>query len=301
MLERTRCPISEKEAPVIFERPFNQTEIENLVPVNLRETVLDKTFKIRYSRDYDFYFQSWVLEEEELKQLYHTSKECDFKQNIANQKLHSFAHQTEEILVFRQLCQAKTPRVLDFGCSWGKWSSMALAHGCQVFGYDVDITAQEFCSKRGIQMLQWEELQNYDYDFINCDQVFEHVANPLQLIHHLSQYLSPKGFIKISTPQDKVLPNFLKKIELTRVDHDLNATTLDALYPLIHINLFSRKGLIKLGEKAYLKPYKLPLAKWLGAGQLWNLPRQINRNLRTPFKRWQGTDNYLWFTKTNLS
>lgn len=293
MKERTKCPISNKNSYPIFERSFSHPEIKKLVPKAIQELVHDKAFKICYCDESDLYFQTWILEESELNLLYKTSQDQIFTEEISNQKLHSFSHQTEEILVFRQLCKEKIPKVLDFGCSWGKWGSMALAHGCDVYGFDVDVTAREFCSKRGIKMINWDEIKETRFDFINCDQVLEHVADPLELVLNLSKSLKTKGFLKISTPQDKRLLNFLRKASYQ--DGELNASNLDALYPLIHVNLFTRKSLVNLGRKANLIPHALPLLKWIGAGQLWNIPRQLNRNLRTPFKRWRGSDTYVWF------
>jgi 2-polyprenyl-3-methyl-5-hydroxy-6-metoxy-1,4-benzoquinol methylase len=295
MLKRTKCPISNLEATPIFERSYAST-IKELIPTNLYEPLSDKVYQIQYCKESGLYFQTWILEDSELHHLYHTaSTDHFFNKEIANQKLHSFAHQTEEILVFRQLCLEKIPKVLDFGCSWGKWGSMALAHGCEVYGFDVDATAIEFCSKRGIKMLSLEEIKKMKFDFINCDQVLEHVANPLELTRSLAGALKNQGFLKISTPQDYHLPSLLIKMEKTQDNNYLDGKTLDALYPLIHVNLFSRKCLENLANRVNLKPVKLPLMKWLGAGQLWNIPRQLNRNLRTPFKRWLGKDTYLWF------
>ena len=67
--------------------------------------------------------------------------------------------------------------------------------------------------------------------------------------------------------------------------------------PLEHVNLFSARALKLLGHKAGLRHYRLPLLKCLGAAQLWNMPRQFNRNLIVPFKNWRGTGTYRWFQK----
>ena len=77
----------------------------------------------------------------------------------------------------------------------------------------------------------------------------------------------------------------------------LAAETIDSLYPLEHVNLFNHASLRLLGERVGLRPVRLPFFKWMGAGQLWNLPRQFNRNLTTPWKRWRGRGPYVWLEK----
>jgi hypothetical protein len=64
-----------------------------------------------------------------------------------------------------------------------------------------------------------------------------------------------------------------------------------------HVNLFNPVSLRSLGERAGLRGVRLPFFKWMGAGQLWNLPRQFNRNLILPFKRRFGFQTHQWFVK----
>src|SRR6185369_17118136 len=108
-----------------------------------------------------------------------------FREEIRRQKLHWFAHMTEEILVMRQILGARTPVVLDFGCNWGKWASMALAHGCEVYGVDVNRDASAFCAARGIRMISREQMREVRFDFINVDQVLEHLSDPLGVAREL--------------------------------------------------------------------------------------------------------------------
>ncbi len=301
MIQRLTSPITGETAPVIYSRPYRLAELQRMIARgNLPALVAGKDYEIRHCPSSGLFFQTWVMEEGELGHWYSSPAGSEgFRNEIAQQKLHWFAHMTEEILVFRQLCPERFPAVLDFGCNWGKWASMALAHGCDVSAVEVNPAAAAFCSGRGIQILGFDQLQSRRFDFINVDQVMEHLSEPLAVAQKLAGCLKPGGFLKMSTPDNPRLPRTLISSQRTGDHRVLDAKTLDSLAPLEHVNLFHRAALEALGERAGLRAVRLPLVRWLGAGQLWNIPRQLNRNLVTPFKRWLGRGTYVWFQKAN--
>ena len=299
MIQRLTCPITGQPARVIFARPYQLPEFRPMVSRGkLAVLASDKQYEVRHCATSGLYFQTWAMEHHELADWYSQpgGGEC-FEGEIAQQKLHWFAHMTEEILVFRQLCPEKIPVVLDFGCNWGKWASMALAHGCDVHAVEVNRAAAAFCAGRGIKIVDFEKLEGLRFDFINVDQVMEHLTAPRPVAQRLASCLKRGGFLKMNTPDNPRLPRILAAAQRTGDNRVLDPRTLDSLAPLEHVNLFSRASLETLGEKAGLRLVRLPLIKWLGAGQLWNVPRQLNRNLVTPFKRWLGRGTYLWFQR----
>ena len=299
MIQRRHCPITGYPAEVIFSRSYQHPVLRQIADrAGLADAVADKPYEIRYCVESDFYFQAWVMSTDELGSWYSPPADPSFfMAEIGKQKLHWFAHQTEEILVLRQLCPAQVPVVLDFGCNWGKWASMALAHGCEVYGVDVNRAAAEFCSSRGIKMISFEEMRGLQFDFINVDQVLEHLSEPLLVARHLAACVKIGGFLKFSTPNNPKLPQQLRAAQQSGDDSVLDVRTLDSLLPLEHVNLFHDRSLKILARQIGLQPYRLPFFKWLGAGQLWNVPRQLNRNLVVPFKRWRGNTTYQWFQK----
>ncbi len=266
---------------------------------NLAAQLADKDYEIRHCAASDLYFQTWVMEEHELAGWYSPPAGDDFfAGEIAKQELHWFAHMTEEILVMRQMCHQPRPAVLDFGCNWGKWASMALAHGCDVYAVEVNRAAADFCARRGIKIVGMDQLKELRFDFINVDQVVEHLSEPRPIVEKLAGCLKPGGFLKLGTPDNPRLPCLLTAAQRTGDNRVLNSRTLDSLAPLEHVNLFNHASLRLLGERVGLCEVRLPFFKWMGAGQLWNLPRQFNRNLMVPFKRWMQKGAYLWFTKS---
>ena len=284
---------------MLFSRPYASAEFQAFrFADGLAAALEGKNYEIRHCSGCDLCFQTWVMEAKELALWYSPALGQEFFQKeIARQKLHWFAHLIEEILIFRQLSPAAVPVVLDFGCNWGKWASAALALGCEVYGVDVNRAAAEFCASRGIKMLSLPQAARLRFDFINVDQVAEHLSDPLAVICQLADALKPGGFLKLSTPGNPRMRRDLARAQVDGNNAILNPRRLDPLMPLEHVNLFSARALKLLGHKAGLRHYRLPLLKCLGAAQLWNMPRQFNRNLIVPFKNWRGTGTYRWFQK----
>lgn len=299
MIQRLKCPLSGANAEVVFARPYSLPEMRAYTErCGLTAQLADKPFEIRHCAASGLHFQTWVMDDSELAGLYSPpAAEKFFREQIGKQKLHWFAHMTEEILVMRQLVTANPAVVLDFGCNWGKWASMALAHGCDTYGLDVNRDAAAFCAARGIKMLAQDQLGVNRFDFINVDQVMEHLTDPLAVARTLAAALKPGGFIKLGTPDNPRLPQQLRAAQTNGNNSILDANQIDSLYPLEHVNLFNHASLRLLGERVGLREAKLPFFKWLGAGQLWNIPRQLNRNLTTPWKRMMGRGPYIWLQK----
>ena len=303
MIQRLDCPICRRRAEPIFSRPYSHEDLQTFVKAFTRKEILaDKPFEVRLCAACDLCFQTWVMARDELDGWYSrpTSAEA-FRREIAEQRLHWFAHMTEEILVIRQLVREKRPRVLDFGCNWGKWASMALAHGCDVYGVEVNRDAAGFCASRGINIIGFDKLAAHHFDFVNVDQVAEHLADPLATIQSLASRLRAGGFLKLSTPGNPRLPRALREAQATGDNSVLTTRTLDSLAPLSHVNLFTAHSLQRLGSDAGLESFRPPFFAWLGAGQLWNLPRQFNHNLVVPWKRWLKRGTHQWFRKPEVN
>ncbi|HKS36310.1 MAG TPA: class I SAM-dependent methyltransferase, partial [Verrucomicrobiae bacterium] len=204
MIRRIACPVSGAPAEVIFSRPYSLSEMRGYAErCGLTTQLADKSFEVRHCVASGLHFQTWVMDDSELAALYSPPADTKFfMDQIGSQKLHWFAHMTEEILVMRQMVSAKWPVVLDFGCNWGKWASMALAHGCEVYGVDVNRDAARFCAARGIKMISHNEVGEARFDFINVDQVMEHLTDPLGVARSLAAALKPGGFMKLGTPDN---------------------------------------------------------------------------------------------------
>ena len=300
MIQRINCPITGQASEVIFSRPYSLPEFQPMMCGDVAQMLAGKSYEIRRSPASNLYFQTWVMESHELARWYSPSTSDDFfLGEIAKQKIYWFAHMTEEILVMRQMIPTPRPVVLDFGCNWGKWASMALAHGCDVYAVEINRAASDFCAGRGIKLVSLEALAGLRFDFINVDQVMEHLTDPLGIAQLLAAAIKPGGFMKLGTPDNPKLPHLLRAAQSSGNNSILDSKKLDSLAPLNHVNLFNNDSLRQLGDRVGLRAVRLPFFKWMGAGQLWNIPRQFNRNFNTPWKRWRMRGPYVWLQKSS--
>lgn len=298
LLARRACPICGQEAPAVLSMPYDAPRFEELLNRSpALALVKDRVYELRECRVCDLLFQTWTIVGEDAQLIYTTDRPADNPAPPERQPLHALAHCAEEVLVLRQVFAARTPRVLDYGCGWGKFASMALAFGCEVYGFEINTGFAQRCAARGIAMLAAEEIGEHRFDFINIDQVLEHVAEPRQTVQMLADSLAPGGIIKISVPGS---PHLRKIIARSQGDATqvIRKECIKPLFPLIHVNLFSPRALRALGFSVGLSLFRPPFWAWLGAGQMWNLPRQLNRNLVVPFKRHFLRGTYLWLQKT---
>lgn len=142
-------------------------------------------------------------------------------------------------------------RILDFGMGWGRWCRMAKGFGCQVFGTELSEARINYARSQGIEVISWNKIPLNRYDFINAEQVFEHLPEPLETLKHLSLGLSEGGLIKISVPDGKNVLQLLRKADWTATKN--SAGSLNAVAPLEHINCFRHETLVSLARHAGLK------------------------------------------------
>lgn len=153
-------------------------------------------------------------------------------------------------------------KFLDFGTGWGNWSKLAQGLNCDVYGVELSQTKAEHARTLGIKMIDWDDIQNYKFDFINTEQVFEHLADPLKTLCRLKRGLKPTGIIKISVPNgeyiklamntwDWAVERFLLPVVESR-------SSLLPVAPLQHINCFSHDSLVKMARGAGLDPISIP-------------------------------------------
>jgi SAM-dependent methyltransferase len=180
----------------------------------------------------------------------------------------------------------------------GTWALMAKAFGADVTGFDIDPRSLLFARANNIAFSEVDALEDGSFDFLNADQVFEHLCNPLEVLKSLVRKVAPGGFVKISTPHSKGIKSKLKGLECGAYQ-DLRAFegAFDEISPLIHINLFSARSLKALGRAAGLKPFTVPLGLSYGAMVGFHTLRQISRNLYYPWKRHRARKCWQYFEK----
>jgi SAM-dependent methyltransferase len=148
-----------------------------------------------------------------------------------------------------------TFRTLDYGMGWGLWACIAKFLGCDSWGFDLSAARREFAARKGIRVLREDTIPDSAFDFINTEQVFEHVVDPAGLAARLARGLAPGGILKISVPSAEALATQDIGRHLERVD----VVGIMPIHPLEHVNGFRRASLERLGVQSGLVPVRPPL------------------------------------------
>lgn len=143
----------------------------------------------------------------------------------------------------------------DFGMGWSNWSSLVRSFGVKSHGSELSKVRINHAKKIGINVIDWEDLPNFEFDFINTDQVFEHIPEPKHTLEHLAKSLKKGGLIRISVPDGT---NIIEQLKIMDWDAPKgHKNSLNTIAPLEHINCFNTKSIITMAESVGLKWYDL--------------------------------------------
>lgn len=143
-------------------------------------------------------------------------------------------------------------RLLDVGCSSGRFLWLAKQNGWSVYGVELNKDTAQIAKDNGIEVFVGE-LSSADYplssfDAIHVGDVIEHVQDPAKLLTQASALLDPDGVIALVTPNhDAVFPM------LTYWLYRLFRIPWSHSTPPYHLSQFSEESLGKLLEKLNLK------------------------------------------------
>jgi 2-polyprenyl-3-methyl-5-hydroxy-6-metoxy-1,4-benzoquinol methylase len=192
----------------------------------------------------------------------------------------------EEVLLALQLVGRRPSEVamLDFGMGWGRWVRMATAFGCRAEGTELADPQIEFARSQGVRVVELDALEAGTYDFVNCEQIFEHLVEPRATLIALSRALAPGGWVKINVPEGRDIERRLQNPDFSAPRR--TASSLVAIAPLEHLNCFNRKALETLGERAGLQRAFPPLgAVYAATIGMWPPQRFARGLVRPPLRR----------------
>jgi hypothetical protein len=172
--------------------------------------------------------------------------------------------------------------MLDFGMGWGEWASMARAYGCDVYGSELSVERLRHAHSIGIPTLDWREIAQRRFHYINTEQVFEHLLDPLHTLRHLAGSLAPRGVIKISVPDSRTA---LRALSRNPSFGALSAAYRVPVQPLEHVNCFEFHTLARLAAQVGLKPLRPSIRLIYNASAGWLSLRRAARLLARPIYR----------------
>jgi len=208
-----------------------------------------------------------------------------FKSHLEKDNLSNFSYCAQEVMMVIAFFN-RTPSQLkffDYGMGWGKWCYMAKAFGCDSYGIELSKTRIEYAQSQGIKVITWKEIPNHSFDFINTEQVFEHIPEPLKTLRYLKKSLKHNGLIKISVPNGKDIKRRLRIGDWMAAKYSKNS--LNPVSPLEHINCFRQASIVRMADIVELELVKIPIPLQLANTTNWNGVKQIIKNLARPIYR----------------
>ncbi len=248
---RNACPLCHREqGDVWYKCAFNdegmQTFLQSYYEGRVDTKILDGNFIILRCKACQFLWQKEILTDDGMEQLYEywiDIKESQEKRKNSMLTLQYAKHCARLLRLFKN---PHATHILDVGMGFGEWCSMAQAFGFNVHGVEISETRLTQAKKRGIQCSTPEHIPNKEWDFIELEQVLEHVENPQELIEKLVRSLKKGGYIHIGVPSaTHAIHTPLSKDDVLRKG---------PFQPLEHINSFSYHALTSLLARYHCIP-----------------------------------------------
>jgi 2-polyprenyl-3-methyl-5-hydroxy-6-metoxy-1,4-benzoquinol methylase len=208
-----------------------------------------------------------------------------FSQRQKEDDLAYYAHYAQEIMQIISYLRKEPSalRFLDFGMGWGKWALMAKAFGCDSYGTELSLERTDYAKANGIKVITWDEIPRQRFDFINTEQVFEHIPEPLQTLRHLKTALKTNGILKVSVPTANDIRRRLKVMDWQIPKGAKNS--LNPVAPLEHINCFRRGSLLKMASEAEMEEVLIPVMVQYSHTTDWSGPKKVVKNILRPIYR----------------
>ncbi len=259
-LQREACPLcqsgqSHTLCDLDYDEPKLKAFIEHFYQGRIGETtLLGGRYRVVKCGRCGFVYQDPILGDKGMQLLYHDwvdqERSLQKKKNAPAKLYQQYAGQITTLSRLFDKPPAQT-RVLDFGMGWGYWCRMAQAHGYDVSGYELSFERCKHARQMGLRVIDNLAQSENQFDFIYANQLFEHLAEPVQVLSELCRCLKDDGIVYLRVPDGRGVDSRLQR-------HGWSPG-LDAIHPLEHINCFTRKTLIDLAASSGLHPFNPPL------------------------------------------
>jgi 2-polyprenyl-3-methyl-5-hydroxy-6-metoxy-1,4-benzoquinol methylase len=191
--------------------------------------------------------------------------------------------------------------VLDFGMGWGLWARIARQLGCASYGQELAEERVAYAKDHGIVPIAAEDLGTPMFDFINTEQVMEHVRDLALTAALLAASLRPGGILKVSVPNAARAMGVVAALRSGRCRGTLDELML--VHPLEHVNSFNRRALIRLAEKlgfnivrpGFVKRYAF--LKRRGSIALADRKKMLKELVRPVYQHHNSRNLYVWMRK----
>ena len=294
-LRREECPACAADNfKPIYQMPYDQPPIKDyLIDFYSRQGIVEfeylvgATYALCKCAVCGMIFQRYIPNDDLMKRLYDhwIDPSKAFRQHQQQADLGYYSYFIQEIMQIIAYFQ-KNPSALsflDFGMGWGKWAQMVKAFGCDSVGIELSTERIENAKLNGIKVITLNEINEQRFDFINTEQVFEHIPEPLQTLRHLKTALKTDGILKISVPTANDINRRLNTMDWKAQKGTRNS--LNHVAPLEHINYFTRSSLVMMASKAGMEEVFIPLKIQYRYSTDWGGFFKIAKNIFRPIYR----------------
>ena len=144
---------------------------------------------------------------EELSVMYTSSKAIDSSKRLTEPSYRMLYEMGLLKRMIRQRPDGGKPRLLDYGAGFGMWARAAVSAGFDVVAFEpslerVDSLGIEF-AYRCVNNI--EHLEGEKFDAINCEQVLEHVGDPVAVLETFRRLSGLSAAIRIAVPNTSIL------------------------------------------------------------------------------------------------
>jgi 2-polyprenyl-3-methyl-5-hydroxy-6-metoxy-1,4-benzoquinol methylase len=259
-LQRETCPLCQSaQALTLCDLAYDEAKLESFIEHfyqgRINTTRLQRgRFRVVKCDHCGLLYQDPILDEDGMQLLYRDwvdqERSLQKKTNATAKLYRQYAGQIQTLSKLFDKPPAQT-RILDFGMGWGYWCRMAQAYGYDVSGFEMSLQRCKHAREMGLRVIDKLPQSEDHFDFIYANQVFEHLADPVQVLRELCLCLKSNGVIYLRVPDGRGVERRLLRRGWS--------PELDAIHPLEHINCFTRKTLIALAATAGLRVFNPPL------------------------------------------
>lgn len=284
LIERTACPVCEgSDTRELCRLPYTRGPVFDFLKRKYPHAVGD--FSVLADADYalaecracEAIFQRGVPNEELLRTVYEQWAEDPvdgFAVSRRNRGVAFFRKHADQIIDILAFI-GRNPydvRVFDFAFGWGHWCRLVQGFGCTVYGTELSEKRRECAAAVGINVVPMEDIPNHRFDWMNANQVFEHLSEPLETLRLLKSGLAAGGILTMAVPGGHRIKKKISKGEWS--------TVFEPLMPLEHLNYFPRGCLEGMAKRAGLVPAAVPERfVWRHGPSAWrqNVKAVLNR------------------------
>lgn len=263
--KRDTCPSCESaRVDKIFECRFIDKPaidyIKSKIPESdIKDIFFDKYYTLEKCSKCGLIFQKTILNESGMHRFYNEwlpNSGASVRGEFDFAKRHALL--TQELFTLLEIMRrpAGDIAILDFGMGSGRYCLVAKSMGFKVTGSDISEEVLRFGAENGINTKRLEGLKDGEFDFINTEQVFEHLGSPRAMLQKLLHLLKPGGIIRISVPDGQGIEK-----KLPRMDFSVPREHPNYLIPVTpgqHVNTFTHASLVNFGKCFGLHPVEVP-------------------------------------------